>query len=199
MSAPFIAMPAAPKEELLLPKATPMGAVFKKSRTWLVYVVPSVGAPVTVLPCPVLVPVNKSADPLECSRPSMVVPVQPPNMPMSSAKLAVPSELYNPHSTVFWVTPVMPPEAENLKVTTAEALACDKTIGVKLLVMKNIRVLAGTVKVTLVADATSPPVATLALTRLPLVSYELHCICPQTIPAEPNNDSAISRTEFILE
>jgi hypothetical protein len=120
-------------------------------------------------------------------------------MPTSSARLAVPIELYKPHSTVFWATPVIPPEAENLKVTTAAAFAWDNTIGLKLLVMKNIRVLAGTVKVTLLAEAASPPVATLAVIRLPLVSYELHCICPKAMVAEQSNDNNTAETELVWE
>ena len=66
------------------------------------------------------------------------------------------------------------------------------------MVTKNIRVLAGTVKVTL-PDATSPPVATLAVTRLPLVSYEFQCNCPKAIVAEQSNDNNAAETEPVLE
>jgi hypothetical protein len=66
-------------------------------------------------------------------------------------------------------------------------------------VIKNIRVLPGTVKVTLLAEAASPPVATLAVTRLPLVSYELHCICPKAIVAEQSSDSTTVETRLVLE
>ena len=119
------------------------------------------------------------------------------NMPMSSAKLAVPMELYKPHSTVFCATPVSPPEAENWNVTAAEAVACDRTIGVKFVVTKIIRASARTVKVAL-PDATSPPVATLAATRMPLVSYELHCNCPKAIVAGQSNDSNAVEMGLVL-
>ena len=190
-------MPGAPKVELLLPKATLVGrclqeqpdligidrAVGRRARDALTLACAGTGKQIGRCIC-----VNQTFNtaPGPTAKHAYVI-----------SQTGRPHELYKPHSTVFWATPVIPPEAENLNVTTAEEFACDKTIGVKLLVIKNIRVLAGTVKVTL-PDATSPPVATLALRRLPLVSYELHCNCPKAIVAEQSNDSTTAETEPVL-
>ena len=64
----------------------------------------------------------------------------------------------------------MPPEALTLKITVRLVLAEAMLIGVKLLVMNDICVLAGIVKVTVVPEAKSPPEATLAVMRLPFTS-----------------------------
>ena len=82
---------------------------------------------------------------------------------------AVPAELYRPQPMVRCATPPKPEETETLKDTALLAFAAAKLNGVKLLVTNDNWVLAGMVKVTEPPVVKSPPVATLAVTKLPLV------------------------------
>src|SRR5215475_11057262 len=102
-------------------------------------------------------------------------PFHRPKYPTSSVKLAVPAELYRPQPIVRCETPPKPEETETLKVTTLLAFGPVKPNGVKSLVTKWSCVFAGMVKVTEPPVSNPPPVATFAVTRLPLVSKALQC------------------------
>src|SRR5262245_15127035 len=102
-------------------------------------------------------------------------PFHKPKYPTSSVNPAVPAELYSPHPMVRWATPPKPADTETLKVTDLRAFGPVKLNGVKSLVTKLNWVLAGMVKVTEPPVSAPPPTATFAVTRLPLVSYELQC------------------------
>src|SRR5436305_9476684 len=116
-------------------------------------------------------------------------PFHRPKYPTSSVNPAVLAELYRPQPIVRWVTPPNPAETETLKVTDLLALAPVKLNGVKSLVTKLNCVFAGIVKVTEPPVSAPPPVATLAVTRFPLVSYELQCNCAKAGSAAAHNES----------
>src|SRR6476659_5789214 len=100
-------------------------------------------------------------------------PFHKPKYQTSSVNAPVPVELYSPQPIVRWVTPPKPADTETLKVTDLRAFGPVKLNGTKSFVTKLNWVLAGITKVTEPPVSDPPPTATFAVTRLPLVSYEL--------------------------